>query len=297
MPEFDLVVVTCDKYEQPETTNPYIENVLLEDRLVQEAFEAMGLRVIRKSWSTKNFDWSNTKAALIRTTWDYFDRYEEWQNWLEKVSSVTRLINPIELIRWNMDKHYLGDLQKKGVNIPETLYIETGSKATLQALHSQTAWTETILKPCVSGAARHTYKLNPENIEAHEIIFQQLTSKEAFMLQPFQKNVVSKGEISLMVMGGQFTHAVLKIAKPGDFRVQDDFGGTVHNYSPSKEEMAFAEKAVAACHPHPYYARVDIIRDNNDQLAVIELEMIEPELWFRLKPKAANELASAVFGG
>ena len=97
-----------------------------------------------------------------------------------------------------------------------------------------------------------------------------------------------------MVMGGQFTHAVLKIAKPGDFRVQDDFGGTVHEYQPTLEEIAFAEKAVAACDPQPYYARVDIIRDNNNELAVIEMELIEPELWFRLKPAAAEVLVEAI---
>ncbi len=90
------------------------------------------------------------------------------------------------------------------------------------------------------------------------------------------------------------THAVLKIAKPGDFRVQDDFGGSVHNYQANAEEIAFAEKAVAACHPTPFYARVDVIKDNNDQLAIIELELIEPELWFRLMPSAAQVLANSI---
>ena len=97
-----------------------------------------------------------------------------------------------------------------------------------------------------------------------------------------------------MVMGGQFTHAVLKVAKPGDFRVQDDFGGSVHDYQPTQAEMNFAEKAVSFCSPSPSLARVDIIRDNNDELAIIELEMIEPELWFRLNPKAADVLAEAI---
>ncbi|MFT7381081.1 MAG: glutathione synthase/RimK-type ligase-like ATP-grasp enzyme, partial [Roseivirga sp.] len=272
----------------------YVQNILTEDGLVVEAFERKGLTVGRKSWSDKEFDWSKTKMVLIRSTWDYFDRYEEWQNWLTVVSSQTRLINPIETVRWNMDKHYLGDLKARGVNIPETIYIETGSQTTLAALHETTGWQETILKPCVSGASRHTYKLNLNNLGEHEAIFQELIAQEAFMLQPFQKNVVEKGEISMMVMGGQVTHAVLKIAKPGDFRVQDDFGGTVHDYKPNEEEMAFAEKAVAACQPTPYYARVDVIRDNNDELAIIELELIEPELWFRLMPSAAQVLADSI---
>ena len=106
--------------------------------------------------------------------------------------------------------------------------------------------------------------------------------------------MVERGEVSLMIMGGKFTHGVLKIAKLGDFRVQDDFGGSVQDYKPTTEEIDFAEKTIQACDPPPSYARVDIIRDNNDKLALIELELIEPELWFRLQPKAAQMLAEAI---
>ena len=114
------------------------------------------------------------------------------------------------------------------------------------------------------------------------------------MLQPFQYDIINKGEVAFMLMNGIFTHAVLKKSKPGDFRVQDDFGGTLHDYTPTSEEIAFAEKAVAACSEKPLYARVDIINDNNGQLAVMELEIIEPELWFRRNPLSANFLASAI---
>ncbi|MGW8121317.1 ATP-grasp domain-containing protein [Roseivirga echinicomitans] len=293
MSQFDVVVATCDKYLAPENITPYIQNILTEDQLVLSALEKKGLKAVRKSWADPDFDWSATDKVLIRTTWDYFDRFDEWQQWLDLVSEKSTLINPVDLVRWNMDKHYLGDLQKRGINIPKTHYIEKGTTTSLKELHAKIGWEETILKPCVSGASRHTYKLNAKNIEAHESVFQSLIRDEAFMLQPFQKNIY-KGEISLMVMGGQFTHAVLKIAKPGDFRVQDDFGGSVHDYQPTQAEMDFAEKAVAACSPSPYLARVDIIRDNNDELAIIELEMIEPELWFRLNPKAAEVLADCI---
>ena len=294
-PLFDITILTDNRYVNPQTSDWYVKNILKEDGLVKSALENKGFKVARKSWSDPDFDWSNTKAVLFRTTWDYFDRYTEWKAWLESTSKVTQMINPFSIIEWNMDKHYLGDLkQKRGVNIPETLYLEKGIQTSLEELLKETGWNDCILKPCISGAARHTYKLNQNNIREHEATFQQLIAEEAFMLQPFQKNVVEKGEVSLMVMGGQFTHAVLKVAKPGDFRVQDDFGGTVHEYAPSKEEIAFAEKAVAACSPQPFYARVDVIRDNNDELAVIEMELIEPELWFRMNPKAADVLAEAV---
>ncbi len=288
---FDIVVLTDDRYVAPRQIDSNIKNILTEDGLVVDALTAQGFNVTRKSWSDPDFDWASTKAVIFRTTWDYFDRFEEWKAWLNATSKLTQMINPYELINWNMDKHYLGDLEQKGINIPETRYIEIGEQTSLEELFVETGWTDSILKPCVSGASRHTYKLNPANLQAHEEIFQALIAQEAMMLQPFQQDIVARGEVSLMVMGGEYTHAVLKVAKPGDFRVQDDFGGTVHLYTPSPEEIRFAEKAVAACDPQPTYARVDIIKDNYGQLALIELELIEPELWFRLKPEAAKVLA------
>ena len=97
-----------------------------------------------------------------------------------------------------------------------------------------------------------------------------------------------------MVFGGKFSHAVLKTAKPGDFRVQDDFGGTISSYTPNKEEIQFIEHAVAACNPVPIYARIDVIWNNQDELCIGEIELIEPELWFRMSPKASADCAKAI---
>lgn len=290
MKSLDFVILTDDNFVKPPTSRT--ETGWKEDHLLLKALEKQGFKVARKSWSDPDFDWAQTRAVIFRTTWDYFDRFAEWQAWLEHVSAQTTLINPVDMVRWNMDKHYLRDLQNKGINIPETRYIEIGEQTTLTSLHQETGWTETILKPCVAGSARHTYRLDHLGLTEHEQIFQQLISKEAMMLQPFQHNVVTQGEISLVVMGGICTHAVIKTAKAGDFRVQDNFGGSVRLYEPNKEEMAFAERVVAVCASLPAYARVDIIRDNDDQLALIEIELIEPELWFRLKPEAADTLAA-----
>ena len=104
------------------------------------------------------------------------------------------------------------------------------------------------------------------------------------LFQEFQHQIQSKGEMSLMMIDGKFTHAVLKKAKPGDFRVQDEFGGTVVDYAPNKEEIAFAEKAIAACPKETIYGRVDIFYDNENRLSLGELELIEPELWFENIP-------------
>ncbi|GLU44680.1 RimK family alpha-L-glutamate ligase [Allomuricauda sp. NBRC 101325] len=298
--KFDVVVLTDHRYVAPEKNTPYIQNVLREDQLVLEALKNKGLKVTRISWDDPNFDWSSTKYALFRTTWDYFDRYAEFSEWLEKASKQTKFINSKELIYWNIDKHYLQDLSNAGVTIPKTVFVEKGSKTTLLAAieyakseHGFTVDTY-ILKPCVSGAARHTYKIKSETISDHEAIFQALVNEEAMMLQEFQHHIVSEGEISMMVFNGEFTHAVLKIAKKGDFRVQDDFGGTVHEYTPDETQIAFAQKVVRSAPELPVYARVDIFKDNDGNWALAELEIFEPELWFRLNPNAADILAKGI---
>ncbi len=290
---YDVIVLTDKRYLEDSETDASKHNVFLEDFLVLEALRQEDLNVTRLAWDAK-FDWSSTKSVLFRTTWDYFDRFEEFSKWLEKVTKQTILFNSEQIIRWNIDKHYLNDLKRHGVPIAESYFIEKGSLKTLKEIHNQLGWTETVLKPCISGAARHTYKLNRETLQTHEAIFKELINTESLMLQPFQHHIVSRGEISMMVFNGQFTHAILKKAKAGDFRVQDDFGGSVHDYQPTKEEINFAENAVNACLELPIYARVDIFMDNDNQIALSELELIEPELWFRHCPEAANVLAKAI---
>ncbi len=292
--KFDVVILTESRYLNPEKVNDYVQNILDEDRILKEALEAKGLRVIRKDWADPEFDWSSTKSAIFRTTWDYFDRFDEFKIWLDEVSKQTQLINSTEQVRWNMDKHYLQELGDKGIRIVDTVYIKRGEKNSLQSIIEKTGWKDVILKPTVGGAGRHTYKLNPDNISEYEQIFAELISTEDMMLQPFQHNIATKGEVSFMVIGGQFTHAILKKAKSGDFRVQDDFGGAVHHYEASEEEIRFAEKVTKACDPLPAYARVDVMWDNEDELAVSEVELIEPELWFREYPEAAELLAEEV---
>lgn len=291
---YDVIILTDNRYVNPKEVDIYIQNVLDEDNFVKNALENLGLKVGRLSWDDTNFDWCSTKYIIFRSTWDYFDRYSEFSVWLNKVSKQTKLLNSEAIIRWNIDKHYLLDLQKNGVHICESYFVEKGETKSLQELVNQLQLSEFVLKPCISGGARHTYKINSENIHQHEGIFKELITKEAMILQPFQHNIVTKGEISYMVMNGKFTHAILKIAKKGDFRVQDDFGGSVHNYTPTQEEIHFAENTVKACKEMPIYARVDAFTDNNGKLALAELELIEPELWFRNHPKAAEELAKGI---
>ncbi len=294
MESTDITILTDARYETPDEGNWYVAQLLGEERLLLAGLEARGLRTARVAWSNPDFDWSRTRAAVFRSTWDYFERFAEFSAWMDRVERGTRLFNAPELVRWNVDKHYLRDLAGRGVNVPVTQFIERGETTTLREAFAGCGWSEAILKPAVSGAARHTYRLNAANLDAHESMLRELLREEAMMLQPFLGNVLTQGELSLIVIGGRCTHAVRKIAKPGDFRVQDDHGGTVHPHTPTADEIAFAEHAVAARPQAPLYARVDAVRDDAGALSLMELELVEPELFFRFHPPTADALAAAI---
>lgn len=294
MKQYDIAILTDARYENPTTIDQYNENILLEDQILQKALEAQGISVIRVDWAKQGFDWSTVKCAIFRSTWDYSDRFEEFSQWCQMVKDKTQLINSFEQITWNMDKHYLKELESKGINIPESVFIEPHQKITLSKLHTAYRWSHTVLKPAISAGGRHTYKLHKDYLEDYESIFQELILEESMLLQPFLNSIRTKGELSLMVINGKYTHAVIKMAKEGDFRVQDDFGGSVEPYEPTTAEIEFAEKVVNVCDVLPLYARADLVWDNNGDLALSELELIEPELWFRFKPEAADELAARI---
>lgn len=294
MKPIDVVILTESRYIEPTEDSEYVSNVLLEDNLLKNALEHLGLHVVRVDWADPNFDWNSTRCAVFRTTWDYFDRFPEFDAWLARVKNKTMFINSIDQVRWNLNKMYLHDLQDQGIKVVKTIFIEQRESRSLLELFLDLDCDDAVLKPMIAGAARHTYLINHKNVYEYNEIFRSLIKNEGMMLQPYQYSITTKGEISLIVIGGEFSHAILKKAKSGDFRVQDDYGGTVHAYEPGYLEIEFAEKVVKACEPIPAYARVDVMWDNSGDFVLSELELIEPELWFREHTKAAKKLARVI---
>ena len=291
MKDYDVVILTDSRYVQPNEKNQYIENVLKEDGLLIEALNNLGLKTIKKDWNDSKFNWNSTKTAVFRSTWDYFDKFSIFQNWLSQVQNKCALINSYEQIKWNLDKHYLQDLKKWSLPIPKSVFINKMSGTKLKDIATNMKWNHIVVKPTVSGAAKNTFQLKDQEIENFQTNWIRLTNEEDFIVQEFQKNIIKSGEIAVMLFGGKYSHAVLKKAKKGDFRVQDDFGGTVETIIPSKEIIDLAEKAIKKLNPTPLYCRVDVILNNQNKAVIIELELIEPELWFRFKITAADKLA------
>ncbi len=292
LPAIDVTVLTADAHLPAAADDDwYNRQIQVEEQLLLDGLRANGLRVARRSWSDPAVDWDGTRSAVLRSTWDYSERFAEFQAWLQRARRVTRLFNDPALLDWNLDKHYLAALAAAGVNVVPTHYVARAAAGTLRAVMSDRDWDEVVFKPVVSGAARATFRVRAADCAALEETFARCVAAEAMMVQPFQHDVLANGELSLVVVGGRCTHAVRKRARPGDFRVQDDHGGTVHPHEPSREEQHFAESAVARCPAAPAYARVDAVRDAAGRLCVMELELVEPELFFRFHPPAARALA------
>ena len=290
----DVTLLTCQAYFKPDNITPYIQNILFEEQLLKSALENQGLTVDITYWNNPSYDWSKTRSLVFRTIWDYFERFDEFLLWLEEVRHQTQLINSYDLVKWNIDKHYLKELSEKGIKIVPTYFAQKNSQRNLAEIIESQQWKDVVIKPAISASAYKTFKILEETVNSNEKLFKDLLNQRDMLVQPFINTIEKFGEASLMVIDGKFTHAILKKAKPGDFRVQDDFGGTVHDYVPTKKEIEFAEMVIEKCKAKPLYGRVDIIWDNEKNVYLSELEIIEPELWLRNYPKSAQSIAEAV---
>jgi len=290
----DVTLLTCQAYFKPDNITPYIQNILFEEQLLKSALENQGLTVDITYWNNPSYDWSETRSLVFRTIWDYFERFDEFLLWLEEVRHQTQLINSYDLVKWNIDKHYLKELSEKGIKIVPTYFAKKNSQRNLAEIIESQQWKDVVIKPAISASAYKTFKILEETVNSNEKLFKDLLNQRDMLVQPFINTIEKFGEASLMVIDGKFTHAILKKAKPGDFRVQDDFGGTVHDYVPTKKEIEFAEMVIEKCKAKPLYGRVDIIWDNEKNVYLSELEIIEPELWLRNYPKSAESIAEAV---
>ena len=289
----DIALLTESRYLLPSSRSQYVQNIINEDGLVQFELEKLGLSCQRVAWDGV-FNGASFRFALFRTTWNYFDKLDDFLVFLKSSPSVLGFINPIDQIMWNLNKKYLLKLRGCGINIPESYVVRAKDGVSLSGLAALYGWNDVVIKPCVSAAAWNTHRIRRSDFKKKEALFARLLTNNDMIVQVFQKNILTIGEVSIMIIGGEYSHAVLKKAKPGDYRVQDDFGGSVHLYEPKKSEVDFARRVIMALPFRPVYARVDIILDNQDELALSELELIEPEMWFRLKGSAAKRLARAV---
>jgi len=264
-----------------------------DDRLLIDALRARGLRSRAVAWRGQRVNWPGVGVAVVRSTWDYSTRLPEFLHWARDVSRVSTLVNGLDVVRWNTDKRYLLELQNRGFPVVPTHVFARGSTANLDEVLCRMEWPEGVIKPVVSAAARDTWRVSRGDPGSQKR-FSDLLRRQAMMVQPFLAHILDDGEVSLMFINGSYTHAVRKRARPGDYRVQDDHGGTVHDFDPSPDLIARAQDIVRAVPAEPLYARVDLARDSSDEYLLMELEVVEPEMFLRYSAASIQAFCDAL---
>lgn len=259
-----------------------LEDFFVYDELLVPYFNQKGWKVETVSWHTNSENWGRFDYVIVRSTWDYQQHAEAFLACLKQIdASSTTLLNPLRLMQWNIEKYYLKDLQQKGVPIVKTIWETTFDNAVIDKAFDEFSSDAIVIKPVLSANADDTFKLERETWKESAGVLSNTFKQRDFMIQPFLSSIVEEGEYSLFYFGGAFSHAIKKVPQEGDFRVQEEHGGRLHPVNVDDVQLAVAEKALSAMPCNALYARVDLVRQNNNW-AIMELELIEPSLYFNL---------------
>lgn len=272
----------------------HVINVQNEDDTLIDFLKSKELNITKEIWNDEKVNWENYDLAIIKSPWDYFDLIEDFYAWLAQLESKNvRLLNPIDIVKWNADKHYLNDIQKAGLRVTPSIFVTKGDKINLNEYFDKFDTEKIIVKPVVSGGSKNTFKVTAVNTDEINEKLKSLIEIEDFIIQPFLTEIEEDGELSFLFFNGKFSHALLKKAAKGDFRVQATFGGTVHPQNPSKELIETTQKYVDQFAKGCLYARVDgaIVNGN---FMLMELELIEPFLFLDTEVKALENYYAAL---
>jgi hypothetical protein len=265
-----------------------------DDQLAVASLAERDTQVTAAVWNDPSVDWSASDAIVVRSTWDYYRHAAEFRAWIDSLDSIgVPVWNPPAVLRWNMEKTYLRDLEQAGVPIVPTVWLPRGSGPDIEALMDERGWPEAVVKPVISAAANRTWRVSRST--ASEISAQLAESLELcdVMVQPFVPEIQTRGEWSLMFIDGDFSHAVRKLPSAGDFRVQRVFGGESITDDPDSDLLRAARRVLDAA-PSPWlYARVDGI-ETAAGFVLLELEMLEPSLYFSHAPAGTARFADSI---
>ena len=269
-------------------------NLAEDDRLLLAPFAEHGIQASPAVWNDPHCDWSQYSAVAIRSCWDYHLQPDKFLSWIAALESANVLVfNPASLIRWNANKSYLRDLDTRGVPVVPTFWPEQNTTPiTLQQKLKELGWRKAVVKPRISATAYRTQLVTSDDAAKAQPLFDDLHRGPGVMLQKFMDRITTEGEWSLVFFAGKFSHAVIKQPKSGDFRVQNDFGGSSRLADPPPHVLASATRAVEAVDP-TVYARVDGVVDQ-DRFVLMELELIEPMLFLAEHPEAPARFAQAI---
>ncbi len=271
----------------------------VDDRLLLEPLRALGIEPVPAVWDNAGVDWASFDAVVIRSTWDYAERRDEFLHWVEETSRVTRVLNPISVVAWSSDKHYLNDLSAAGVPVVATHFVEPGDAH----WDFPTGCAEFVVKPAISAGSRDTMRYShASHSAANAHVRRLLDAQRSVMIQPYLPSVDTVAETALLFFDGEYSHAIRK----GPLLQVDVEGEKVEGLfiqeqidprepTPAQREVAQAAMAVVPRGPEQLlYARIDLIDDTHGNPVVLELELVEPSVFLVTDPSAATRFAEAI---
>ncbi|GGW84385.1 ATP-grasp domain-containing protein [Alteromonas halophila] len=270
-----------------------LEDFFVYDELLIPYFNDAGWAVETISWHQKGVDWNSFDAVIVRSTWDYQTAPQAFSTCLTEIGeSDTHLENPLPLMRWNMRKTYLRDLTDNGVATIPTVWLDSWEQQQVNAQFARFNTDTLIVKPVLSANADDTFRLNKAMLERDADTLAAVFSQRALMVQPFISNILEEGEYSLFYFDGALSHAIVKRPASGDFRVQEEHGGQLALVTPDAGAIKMSEAALAAMPNDALYARIDLVRYQG-QYRVMEVELIEPSLYFQLDDASPQRFVDA----
>ncbi len=244
-------------------------------------------------WDDPLVDWQQFDYLIFRNTWDYYEKEIAFNTWLDSIKKKgIPTLNSIEVIQKNKHKFYLKDLQRQGIKIIPTVFIEKTADLQLSKLLPN-HWKKAVIKPAFSAGSYLTEVFTPDEAATISEKYSTIASEKELLLQEFMPEIETEGETSFVFFNGIFSHAVNKKPAAGDFRIQSQFGGQYSLIDPNNTMIEKAQKVVTAFSKPLLYARVDGIIINSE-LYLMEIESIEPDLYFNLAPGALQKFVAAV---
>ena len=276
------------------TTCARLPDLAPDEALLVQALAQRDVEGCPAIWDDPAVRWTEFDAIVMRSAWDYHLKHDAFVAWLDaRERDGTATWNPIPLLRWNSNKHYLGDLAKRGVNVVPTRWAEEFPELSLAQIMDAAGWREVVVKPAVSATAHETFRVHREAAASFEDRFAALRTAYQMQVQPLVREILGEGEWSLCFFGGEFSHAIRKRPARGDFRVQDEHGGRAILDEPPPGLVGDAKKVLAKVQWPWVYARVDCC-NVDERLLLMELEMLEPTFYLDLAPGAAERLAAVL---
>jgi len=263
------------------------------DHLLDRPLAERGWQTHVVSWRDQNVNWDQYEVVIIRSPWDYQEDPELFISVLESIEkSQARLENPLSLVKWNIDKTYLKSLESQGIKIVPTLWRDTFHVEDLKSFFEIFNVDEIVIKPTVSANADNTFRITNENHAQPVSELEHIFKQRPLMAQPFMQSIIDEGEFSLFYFAGNYSHSILKTPQKDDFRVQEEHGGQLLAVTPENELIGCADKVNQALQPQPLYARYDFVR-MGDTFAIMEVELIEPSLYFNMDATSPQRFAEA----